>query len=248
MKQPLIVCEDLTKRYGIKPALDRIDLALGRGRIIGLLGPNGSGKTTWIKILCGLLQPSSGSVRIDGHKPDGYTKSIISYLPDRMYFADWMNAGDLLDYFADFYSDFDRNKAEAMCHSLGIGKKDRIKSMSKGTKEKLQLIMVMSRRAQLYLLDEPIAGVDPAAREYILNTILTNYNPDGTVIISTHLISDVEKVLDEVVLLKDGRIVCHDTVDHIRETQGKSVDALFREIFRTIPHGQQEGGGSVWEE
>ena len=246
MEEKLIVCEGLTKRYGLKPALDHVDLALGRGRIIGLLGPNGSGKTTWIKILCGLLQPSSGAVTIDGHKPDGYTKSIISYLPDRMYFADWMNAGDLLDYFEDFYPDFDRNKAESMCHSLGIAKKDRIKTMSKGTKEKLQLAVVMSRRAQVYLLDEPIAGVDPAARDYILNTILTNYNPDGTVIISTHLISDVEKVLDEVIFLKDGQVVCHDTVDHIRETQGKSVDALFREIFRTIPYGQQEGGAQRW--
>ena len=248
MEEKVIVCQSLTKRYGIKPALDRVDLALGRGRIIGLLGPNGSGKTTWIKILCGLLQPSSGTVTIDGHKPDGHTKSIISYLPDRMYFADWMNAGDLLDYFADFYPDFDRGKAESMCRSLGIAKKDRIKTMSKGTKEKLQLAVVMSRRAQVYLLDEPIAGVDPAARDYILNTILTNYNPEGTVIISTHLISDVEKVLDEVVFLKDGQVVCHDTVDHIRETQGKSVDALFREIFRTIPFGQQEGGNRRWED
>ena len=245
MEERLIVCQGLTKRYSIKPALDQVDLILRRGRIVGLLGPNGSGKTTWIKLLCGLLQPSSGTVTIDGYKPDGYTKSIISYLPDRMYFANWMNTGDLLDYFADFYSDFDRQKAESMCHSLGIHKKDRIKTMSKGTKEKLQLIVVMSRRAQVYLLDEPIAGVDPAAREYILNTILTNYNPEGTVIISTHLISDVEKVLDEVIFLKDGQLVCYDSVDNIRETQGKSVDELFREIFRTKVHG--EGGNGTWE-
>ncbi len=244
MEENLIVCQGLTKRFGVKPALDQVNLTVGRGRIIGLLGPNGSGKTTFIKILCGLLQPSGGTVMIDGHKPDVHTKSVISYLPDRMYFADWMNAGDLLDYFADFYPDFDRNKAEAMCVSLGIHRKDRIKTMSKGTKEKLQLAVVMSRRAQLYLLDEPIAGVDPAARDYILHTILSNYNHDGTVIISTHLISDVEKVLDEVIFLKNGQLVCYDTVDRIRETQGKSVDALFREIFRTIP--VQEGGYQPW--
>lgn len=184
MEEKLIVCQGLTKQYGLKRAVDELDLTLGRGRIIGLLGPNGSGKTTWIKLLCGLIQPTRGTVTIDGHTPDTYTKSIISYLPDRMYFADWMNAGDLLDYFSDFYPDFDRQKAENMCTSLGILKKDRIKSMSKGTKEKLQLAMVMSRKAQLYLLDEPIAGVDPAAREYILNTILTNYSPEATVIIA----------------------------------------------------------------
>ena len=244
MEQNLIVCNGLTKRYGIKCAVDHLNLTIGRGRIIGLLGPNGSGKTTWIKMLCGLLQPSSGTVTIDGQKPGIYTKSIVSYLPDRMYFADWMRAGDLLNYFADFYPDFDRSKAEAMCASLGIAKKDRIKSMSKGTKEKLQLAVVMSRRAQLYLLDEPIAGVDPAARDYILHTILSNYNHDGTVIISTHLISDIEKVLDDVIFLKNGQLVCYDSVETIRETQGKSVDALFREIFRTIP--VQEGGYHPW--
>ena len=245
----LIEITGLTKTYDKnKVAINNLSLTVPRGKIIGLLGPNGSGKTTLIKMMNGLLTPTGGKILINGQEPGVETKARISYLPDRTYLGDGQKIGDVLDYFADFYSDFDRNKAEAMCHSLGIGKKDRIKSMSKGTKEKLQLIMVMSRRAQLYLLDEPIAGVDPAAREYILNTILTNYNPDGTVIISTHLISDVEKVLDEVVLLKDGRIVCHDTVDHIRETQGKSVDALFRDIFRTIPYGQQEGGGSVWEE
>ena len=244
MQETLIICQNLTKRYGLKPALDQVNLNIKRGRIIGLLGPNGSGKTTWIKILCGLLKPEKGTVTIDGHQPDIHTKSIISYLPDRMYFADWMTAGDLLDYFGDFYPDFDRNRAEQMCVSLGIQKTDRIKAMSKGTKEKLQLVVVMSRSAQLYLLDEPIAGVDPAARDYILNTILTNYNPNGTVIISTHLISDVEKVLDEVIFLKEGKIVCHDTVDNIRETQGKSVDALFREIFRAQVYQE---GGATWE-
>ena len=243
MEDNLIMCTDLSKRFGITKALDCVSVTIGRGRIVGLLGPNGSGKTTWIKILCGLLQPSGGSVTIDGEAPGIHTKSVISYLPDRMYFADWMVAGDLMDYFADFYKDFDRAHAENMCAALGIGKKDRIKSMSKGTKEKLQLVMVMSRKAQLYLLDEPIAGVDPAARDYILGTILTNYNPQGTVIISTHLIADVEKILDEVIFLKEGQIVCHDTVDHLREAKGKSVDALFREIFRTGPYGRDYMGG-----
>lgn len=248
MEEKLIVCRDLSKRFGIKKALDNVNLTIGRGRIVGLLGPNGSGKTTWIKILCGLLQPSGGAVTIDGQAPGVHTKSIISYLPDRMYFADWMVAEDLLDYFEDFYSDFDRSRAERMCAALGIQKKDRIKSMSKGTKEKLQLVVVMSRQAQLYLLDEPIAGVDPAARDYILNTILTNYNPKGTVVLSTHLIADVEKVLDEVIFLKDGQVVCHDAVDHLREAKGKSVDALFREIFRTVPYGGEiTGGDAQWE-
>ncbi len=248
MGENLIVCTDLSKRFGLKKALDGVNLAIGRGRIVGLLGPNGSGKTTWIKLLCGLLQPSSGSVTIDGEKPGVHTKSVISYLPDRMYFADWMVAGDLLDFFADFYKDFDRQRAEHMCAALGIHKKDRIKFMSKGTKEKLQLVVVMSRKAQLYLLDEPIAGVDPAARDYILNTILTNYNPEGTVVISTHLISDVEKVLDDVVFLKEGQVVCHDAVDHLREVKGTSVDALFREIFRTVPYGSDYAGGeNGWE-
>ena len=247
MEENLIVCSDLSKRFGLKKALDGVNLTIGRGRIVGLLGPNGSGKTTWIKLLCGLIQPSSGSVTIDGEKPGVHTKSVVSYLPDRMYFADWMVAGDLLDYFSDFYKDFDRQRAEQMCVTLGIHRKDRIKFMSKGTKEKLQLIVVMSRKAQLYLLDEPIAGVDPAARDYILNTILTNYNPEGTVVISTHLISDVEKVLDDVIFLKEGQVVCHDAVDHLREVKGASVDALFREIFRTVPYGTEAGGENRWE-
>ena len=236
MEDNLIVCEGLSKRFGMQYALDHVDLTIGRGRIIGLLGPNGSGKTTWIKLLCGLLQPSSGAVRINGLTPGAATKAVVSYLPDRMYFADWMVAGDLMDYFEDFYADFDRGKAERMCASLGIQKTDRIKTMSKGTKEKLQLAVVMSRNAQIYLLDEPIAGVDPAARDFILETILRNYNPEGTVIISTHLIADVEQVLDEVIFLKEGQVVRHDTVDHIRETEGRSVDALFREIFRATSY------------
>ena len=232
MDNTLIRCAGLTKRFGAKEALRGVDLELGSGRIVGLLGPNGSGKTTLIKILNGLLTPTEGFVLISGFEPGVETHARVSYLPDRMYFADWMKAADLVDFFADFYADFDRQKASEMCAALHIAPGDRIKTMSKGTKEKLQLVMVMSRAAELYLLDEPIAGVDPAARDFILNTILTNYNENGTVLISTHLISDIERVLDEVVFLKEGQIVCHDTVDNIRENAGKSVDGLFREMFR----------------
>ena len=239
MSEHLIVCRGLSKAYGPKVALSGVDLEVGRGRIVGLLGPNGSGKTTLIKLLCGLLQPTTGTLEINGQHIGPATKSQVSYLPDRMYFADWMKATDLFDLFRDFYQDFDYDKALAMCRSLGVEPKDRLKSMSKGTKEKVQLVLVMARKAQLYLLDEPIAGVDPAARDFILRTILTNYNEDGTVLISTHLIADIEKVLDEVIFLKSGRIMLHSTVDDIRERQGKSVDALFREIFKAQP---LEGG------
>ncbi len=240
MSDFLIECRGLYKSYGLRPALSGVDLEVGPGRIVGLLGPNGSGKTTLIKLLCGLLQPTRGELAVDGSAIGPYTKSIISYLPDRMYFADWMKAVDLFDLFRDFYADFEYEKAIAMCRSLGVEPGDRLKSMSKGTKEKVQLVLAMSRQAKLYLLDEPIAGVDPAARDFILRTILTNYNEEGTVLISTHLISDVEKVLDEAIFLKEGKIMLHATVDDIREREGKSVDALFREIFRAQP---MEGGG-----
>lgn len=239
MDEMLISCTNLCKNYGSGVVLNNLELSIGRGRIVGLLGPNGTGKTTLIKLLCGLLQPTSGTVRIGGAAPGPETKAAVSYLPDRMYFADWMRARDLLDLFADFYTDFDRARAEQMCRTLGIAQNARLKTMSKGTKEKMQLILVMSRRAKLYLLDEPIAGVDPAARDFIMNTILTNYSPDGTVLISTHLIGDIERVLDEAVFLKDGQVVLHDTVDNIRQNRGKSVDALFREMFRMTP---MEGG------
>ena len=233
----LVVCSGVTKMYDAVKALDGVELSLPSGRIIGLLGPNGSGKTTLIKILTGLLCPSAGTAQIDGKPIGPQTKAVVSYLPDRMYYAGWMKTRDLIDLFADFYADFRRERAEAMCQALGIGLNVKVKTMSKGTKEKLQLILVMSREAKLYLLDEPIAGVDPAAREFILRTILTNYSPESTVMISTHLIADVEPVLDDVVFLKDGRVVRHDSVDHIRETEGKSVDAVFREIFRAVPMG-----------
>lgn len=237
MSEILIQCQDVWKYYGRKEALSGLDFQLYGGRIVGLLGPNGSGKTTLMKVLNGLLRPERGTVLIDGEAPGIYTKSIVSYLPDKTYFADWMRVCDLLDLFQDFYEDFDRERAEQMCRVLQIQTGQRMKTLSKGTREKVQLILVMCRRAKLYLLDEPIAGVDPAARDYILATILNNYNPEGTVLISTHLISDVERVLDEVLFIQEGKVIRQEMVDDIREKEGKSVDELFREVFRTIPYG-----------
>lgn len=239
--QELVRCQGLTKNYSGVKALDNIDLTIGRGKVIGLLGPNGSGKTTLIKLLNGLIQPTFGQVMIDGENPGVYTKSIVSYLPDKTYFASWMTVKDIFDLFDTFYDDFDRAKAMDMCSLLAIKPSARIKTLSKGTVEKVQLILVMSRNAQLYLLDEPIAGVDPAARDYILNTIINNYNENGTIIISTHLISDIENILDEVVFIKNGQVVLHEAVDDIKEREGKSIDDVFKDIFKLIPY-QQEGG------
>ena len=233
MTQELVKCTNLCRNFGEIKALNDVNLSLASGRIIGLLGPNGSGKTTLIKILNGLLQPSSGEARIAGNLPGVESKKLISYLPDRGYFPEWMNVGDMIDMFADFYADFDRAKADEMCRALGLERSMRIKTLSKGTREKMQLMLVMSRRARLYLLDEPIAGVDPAAREFIMRTILTNYSEDGSVLISTHLILDVEQVLDEAVFLRQGSVVLHESVDSIRERTNGSVDQLFREMFRT---------------
>lgn len=229
--EPILQCTGLTKRYGQKPALDNITFALERGRIVGLLGPNGSGKSTLIKLANGLLTPTSGEIRIAGNLPGPETHARVSYLPERTYLSDWMTANDLLKFFADFYEDFNLDKAAQMLTHLGIQPNDALKTMSKGTKEKIQLVVVMSREADLYLLDEPIGGVDPAARDYILNTILTNYSENSTVVISTHLISDIEKVLDDVIFLNRGQITLHKSVDDIRLEYGKSVDALFREVF-----------------
>ena len=230
-RKELVVCQGLTKAYGGKAALKDLNLTLERGKFVGLLGPNGSGKTTTIKLINGLLQPTSGSVLINGAAPGTHTHSIISYLPDRNYLNEAMRVNDLLSFFADFYADFDRVKANDMLDSLKIEPLARLKTLSKGNQEKVQLTLTMSRKAQLYVLDEPIAGVDPAARDYILSTILSNYSEDASVLLSTHLIADVERVLDEVIFLKEGSMVLHDTVDHIREEHGKSVDALFREVF-----------------
>lgn len=232
MMEQLLSCQNLTKRYGYKTALDSINLTIERGRIIGLLGPNGSGKTTLIKLINGLLAPTDGLLLINGAAPGPETKKVVSYLPERTYFNSWMKVTDILDFFCDFYVDFDRNRAMEMLHRLNIDEKDRLGSMSKGTKEKVQLIMVMSRDADLYCLDEPIGGVDPAARDYILQTIITNYNERASVLISTHLISDIENVLDDVIFIQNGHIRLTASVDEIREQEGKSVDALFREVFR----------------
>ena len=230
--EQLLNCQNLSKQYGYKTALDNISLTLERGRIIGLLGPNGSGKTTLIKLINGLLAPSSGSITVNGFAPGPETKKIVSYLPERTYFNSWMKVTDILDFFCDFYDDFDRKRAEDMLHRLSIDPNERLSSMSKGTKEKVQLIMVMSRDAQLYCLDEPIGGVDPAARDYILQTIITNYNENASVLISTHLIADIENVLEDVIFIENGHIRLHASVDEIREQERKSVDALFREVFR----------------
>lgn len=229
---PILECKGLTKKYGTKVALNMINLTLERGQIVGLLGPNGSGKSTLIKLANELLTPSGGEILIDGQKPGIGTKKIISYLPEKTYLNDWMKVHEIIEFFQDFYEDFKPEKAFEMLKNLNINPHDRLKTMSKGTKEKVQLILVMSREADLYLLDEPIGGVDPAARDYILKTILSNYNEKGTVLISTHLISEIENILDYVVFINQGQVVLTSTVDEIRSEKGKSVDALFREVFK----------------
>lgn len=225
-------CKSLCKRYGNVQALDNVSFAIEPGRVVGLLGPNGSGKTTLIKLANGLLTPTGGELLINGQKPGKATRALVSYLPDRPCLPEWMSAEKLLNMFSDFYGDFQRDKAREMLEKLGIDPKQKIKQMSKGTREKVQLILVMSRKAELYLLDEPIGGVDPATRDYILETIIRNYNPSASVVISTHLIADVEQVLDDVIFINHGQIVLRSSVDDIREQQGKSVDAYFREVFR----------------
>lgn len=232
MNEPILECKNLVKGYGKKEALKGINLTINRGRIVGLLGPNGSGKTTLIKLANGLLSPTSGEILIDGKKPGVETKKIVSYLPDTTYLNEWMKTSDIIEFFADFYEDFNSEKAYDMLKRLKINPQDKLKTMSKGTKEKVQLILVMSREADLYLLDEPIAGVDPAARDYILNTIISNYNKNSTVIISTHLISDVESILDDIVFISSGEVTLSKSAKEVREESGKSVDELFREVFK----------------
>lgn len=228
----LVEIRNLTKVYEKKrTALDGLNLVIPRGKIVGLLGPNGSGKTTLIKILNGLLVPTGGQVLINELAPGAQTKARISYLPERTYFQNSMRVKELLEYFADFYEDFRMERAREMLLSLHINENDRIKTLSKGTREKVQLILVMSRDADLYVLDEPIAGVDPAARDYIIKTIIKNYNEKATVLLSTHLISDIENILDEVIFIREGRLLLQTTVEEIREVKGKSVDSYFREVF-----------------
>lgn len=227
----LIQCEKVSKNYGKVIGLQQLSLSIPSGKIVGILGPNGSGKTTFIKILSGLLTPEEGTVLVDG-KPIGVeSKAVVSYLPERPYFPDTMRISEMLDFFEDFYQDFQREVAEGMLKTLELNPKSKISALSKGNREKVQLVLVMSRRAKVYLLDEPMGGVDPAARDFILKTILTNYNEDASVLISTHLISDVENVLDDVVFIKQGNLVLYKSVDEIRMEEKKSVDALFREVF-----------------
>ena len=229
----ILTCKALTKRYEKdKTALDGVDLHVSFGRIVGLLGPNGSGKTTLIKLANGLLQPTGGSIKIAGMAPGPDTKALVSYLPDADWLPDWMRVEQLVEMFGDFYADFDPAKASEMLAKLNLSPKAKLKTLSKGNKEKVQLILAMSRNARLYLLDEPIGGVDPAARDYILSTILNNYQKDATVILSTHLIGDIEPILDEAIFLKDGRVFAHRNAEELRETEGKSVDAYFREVFK----------------
>lgn len=230
--ESLVQITDLTKNYPTRlGAVNHLTLNLQRGKIIGLLGPNGSGKTTLIKMLNGLLVPTSGKILINGYEPGFVTKAHVSYLPERTYLQSGLKVYELINFFKDFYDDFQPEVAYGMLKNLGISSNDKLKTLSKGTKEKVQLILVMSRKADLYILDEPIAGVDPAARDYILKTIINNYNENATILLSTHLISDIENVLDEVVFIKNGGLVLHTTVEEIRETYGKSVDSYFREVF-----------------
>ena len=228
----LLEFSNITKKYGSKVALDNVSFNLEPGKIIGLLGPNGSGKSTILKLVNGLLQPTEGEIKIMGNPPGIMSKSIISYLPERTYLNEWMKISDLINFFADFYIDFDINKANEMVIALKLDPNHKLKTLSKGNKEKVQLILVMSRKAKLYLLDEPIGGVDPATRDFILDTIISNYLSDATLMISTLLISDIERIFDEVILINQGTIYKHDSVDNIRQQTGKSVDQLFREVFK----------------
>ena len=228
----LVECKHVTKKYGAKVALDDVNLTIEKGKIIGLLGPNGSGKTTLIKLLNDLLVPNSGEILIQGNHPGVETKKIISYLPERTYLNFNMKIKEVIQYFKDFYKDFREEVAYDLLKKLDINPNDQLKTLSKGMKEKVQLILVMSRKAELYILDEPIGGVDPAARDYILDTILKNFNEGASIIISTHLISDIEKILDEVIFIKKGKIVLHESSDQLRDESGKSIDGYFREEFK----------------
>lgn len=230
--RPILECQRLTKKYGSFFALSELTLSLDRGQIVGLLGPNGSGKTTLIKLANGLLNPTDGHIMINGLAPGTESKKIVSYLPDRSFFSEHMKVKEIISYYTDFYDNFSTDRASKMLDTLEIDINSRFSALSKGTKEKIQLVLVMSRDADLYILDEPIGGVDPAARDYILQTILTNYNENATVLISTHLISDIENVLDRVIFLQNGQLALNETVDDIRLKYGKSVDALFREVFK----------------
>jgi ABC-2 type transport system ATP-binding protein len=243
--EAILQCKDLTKVYygASAPALNGFNLILPKGKIIGLLGPNGSGKTTLIKLLSGLLTPTQGTLQVDGMEIGEKTKAVVSYLPERTYLAPWMKVSQCLDYFSDFYEDFDRNRAERMLISLQVSFDSKLSSLSKGTKEKVQLVLVMARHAKLYLLDEPIAGVDPAARDFILQTVIANRDPNSTVLLSTHLITDIEPVLDEFVFIRYGQVLMYNSVENAKKEYGKSIDELFREVFRYTPQNGSVAGG-----
>lgn len=230
----ILECKNLTKSYRKNlPVLNNFNLIIPSGRIVGLLGPNGCGKSTFMKLICGLLQPDSGEITVGGLTVGEQSKALISYLPERTYFNGWMKVSQLVTYFSEFYADFDKVRAYKLLSDLNINPNSKLSTLSKGTKEKVQLILVMSRNAKLYLLDEPIAGVDPAAREYILSTIVSNYNPDASIIITTHLISDVEQVLDDFVFMGfGGAILRCGNAEETRNEYGRSLDELFREVFR----------------
>lgn len=228
----LLQLHHVSKSYGGKKVIDDLTLTIPTGKIIGLLGPNGCGKTTLIKMINGLLQPNKGDIVVDGFRPSIETKRIVSYLPDTSYLREEMKISDIINYFDDFYVDFNKNKAHSLFRDLDLDLDERLKNLSKGNKEKVQIILVMSRKAKLYILDEPLGGVDPAAREYILKTIINNYSEDASVLISTHLISDIEPILDEAIFLKDGKVTISGNVDDLRENEGQSIDSLFRETYK----------------
>lgn len=232
MNSAILECNNLTKKFGAITAVDGVTLTIPRGSIVGLLGSNASGKSTFLKLCNRLLTPSGGKISIAGYEPGVESKKLVSYLPEKSYLNDWMKVSDIIGFFADFYPDFNKEKAGIMLRKLDLNPQSRLKTMSRGTREKVQLILVMSREAQLYLLDEPIGGVDPAARDYILDIILGHYDPAATIVISTHLIADIERILEQVIFIREGQVVLNKTVDEIREESGKSVDALFREVFR----------------
>lgn len=232
MAEYIVRCRNLVKKYGDFTAFSDLNIDVEKGKIVGLLGPNGSGKTTFIKTVAGLLTVDGGVLQVDGMEPGAETKAIVSYLPERPYFNNWMKVSDCLDYFSDFYADFDRQRAEYMLSDLQISLNAKLSALSKGSKEKVQLVLVMSRRAKLYLLDEPIGGVDPAARDYILETIISKFDKEATIIISTHLIADVEDYLDKFILISGGRVILNGDVKHVKEEMGKSLDTYFREVFK----------------
>lgn len=228
----ILECRNITKTYNKLVALDNVSITLEGGKIVGLLGPNGSGKTTLIKLINGLLTPDRGELFVCGQPVGPESKAVVAYLPDNIYLNSWMRVQQIVDFFSDFYEDFRKELALSMLKRLGISPESKLKTLSKGNKEKVCLILTMSRNAKLYVLDEPIAGVDPAARDYVISTIINNYNPDATVLISTHLIADIEQILDEVIFIQTGTILLQKSVDEIREENGKSVDELFREVFK----------------